>query len=320
MSLPAQLPERRRGQVIGTGLVTLDRIYVGTPQPAFEELGGSCGNVLISLAMLGWSVMPLLRLGNDPVGTRLERDLRLAGADTRLVARRQDVSSPIIFELLDPISKNHRFSFACPHSSETFGEFQSITPYELAPARAVVASCTIFYTDRLSETICDAMETAAGGGAIVYFEPSSVVEPELFERAVAIAHILKYSVERLSPEIASLLRPDAYSIVTKAHSGLELRHRGRIYRCPAFPVDVVTDTCGSGDMVTLGLIDAILQSHVSGFPSLSSDEVLAGVRVGQQLAAANCAYVGARGLFRERGAEYARSILADAHSMVRQRA
>ena len=318
MSAPP--PARRHGQVVGTGLVALDRIHVGTPHPLFEELGGSCGNILISLAMLGRSVTPLLRLGTDLVGARLERDLRLAGADTRLVARRQEVRSPIIIELLDPASSDHEFSFTCPHSSEQFGRFQSITPYELESARPVVAACTIFYADRLSETICDAMKAAAEGGAIVHFEPSSIAEPSLFERALSVAHIFKYSVDRLSPEVATWLRPDAFSIVTAGRFGLEVRHCGDVHRCPATVADEVKDTCGSGDMVTLGLIDAILQEGASEFGSLSINTVLAGVRAGQQLAAANCAYIGARGLFRECGAAHARSILADAQGTVRQHA
>ncbi|MBN8904959.1 MAG: hypothetical protein J0H57_28420 [Rhodospirillales bacterium] len=84
--------------------------------------------------------------------------------------------------------------------------------------------------------------------------------------------------------------------------------------------DVVRDTCGSGDMVTLGLIDTILQSRACGLSSLSVETVLTGIVAGQKLAAANCAYVGARGLFREEGAAYARSILAEAATRVRQHA
>lgn len=317
---PAQPTACRRGQVVGTGLVALDRIHVGTPQPLFEELGGSCGNVLISLAMLGRPVAPLLRLGTDPVGAKLEQELRLAGADTRLVSRRRDVRSPVIVELLDPTSNDHSFSFTCPQSSETFGTFQPITPSEFDPARSVVAACTIFYTDRLSETICEAMEAAAAGGAIVYFEPSKIGDPALFSRALSTAHIFKYAVDRLSPEIATWLRPDAFSIVTAGSAGLELRHGDKVHGCPASAADVVRDTCGSGDMVTLGLIDTILQSGARGPSLLSVETVLTGIVAGQRLAAANCAYVGARGLFREEGAAYARSILAEAATRVRQHA
>lgn len=310
----------RRGHVVGTGFVALDRIHVGTTRPLFEELGGSCGNVLISLAMLGRPVVPLLLLGMDPVGARLEHDLRLAGADTRHVARLPEVCSPVVVELLDPASGDHQFSFASPASTDRFGAFEPITRRELDPARPLVTSCAIFYSDRLSRTICEAMEAAAAGGAIVYFEPSSIGEPELFDRAIAAADILKCSTDRLAPNVTARLRPQAFGIVTSGERGLELHHDGRSYCCPAHDVETFKDACGSGDMVTLGLIDALLQSRASGPSSLSVASMLAGIVAGQRLAAANCAYVGARGLFRERGAPHARSILIGAAASVRRRA
>ena len=45
------------------------------------------------------------------------------------------------------------------------------------------------------------------------------------------------------------------------------------------------------------------------FQSLALDEIVVGVIAGQHLAAANCAYTGARGLFRDKGAGFARHVL-----------
>lgn len=297
-------------QVVGTGLVALDRIHIDMDAPLFEELGGSCGNVLISLAMLGRSVIPVLRLGTDPVGARLELELRLAGADTSLVSRCVDVRSPVIVEHLDVASSDHSFSFVCPNSAERFGSYQSITLAELEPARPTVSSCSVFYADRISDTICNAMEAAAAGGAIVLFEPSDISDPDLFDRALSIAHVFKYSVDRLPSDVAEKFRTEGFSIVTSGRSGLEVRHDGKVHRFEALHVDVVRDTCGAGDMVTLGLLDTIIKSHVDGLGALSISTVLAGVRSGQRLAAANCAYIGARGLFRERGPDHVRELLA----------
>lgn len=320
MNISSQPVLCQAAHVVGTGFVALDRIHMGAEQLLFEELGGSCGNVLISLAMLGRSVTPLLRLGSDSVGARLESDLLLAGADTHHIARDRNVSSPVVLELLNPYSNDHRFSFTCPHSSERLGVFQPITPVELEPARPLVASCTIFYADRVSETICDAMEVAAMGGAIVYFEPSGTYDPAQFERALTVAHIVKYSIDRLSADLSTWLSPNAFSIVTAGNAGLVVRQEAKAHHCPAVAADTVKDTCGSGDMVTLGLIDAILQSDDCGPSCLSFETVLAGLRAGQRLAAANCAYIGARGLFRERGAHHARAILASKRIRLRQHA
>ena len=299
-------------RVIGTGLVALDRIRTGNADHDIEELGGSCGNVLISLAMLGRRVTPLLRLGRDAVGARLERDLRLAGADTRFVFRESEVRSPVIVELVDTDSGVHTFAFTCPDTLERTDTFEPITRKELVWALPLLNSCSIFYADRTSEAICDAMEASSAAGAIVHFEPSSQGEDGLFERSLAAAHILKFSVDRLPTDAAALLRPEAFGVVTAGRLGLEVHHGGSIHRLPAPPVDKVRDTCGAGDMVTLGLLDAILQSGACRGTSLTLDTVLGGVQSGQRLAAANCAYVGARGLFRERGTAYVGSMLGDA--------
>jgi len=43
-------------------------------------------------------------------------------------------------------------------------------------------------------------------------------------------------------------------------------------------------------------------------------DLIEGIQAGQRLAAENCAYAGARGLFRSRGADYAREVLRERYS------
>jgi fructokinase len=62
-------------------------------------------------------------------------------------------------------------------------------------------------------------------------------------------------------------------------------------------------------MVSVGIIDWMLTNHRRGTAQPSLQDLLPGVVAGQRLAAINCAYAGARGLFRYHGADCARSIL-----------
>ena len=73
-----RVPDNPR--VVGTGFTVLDRLYVDG-MFATEELGGSCGNVLVSLAMLRHQVAPLIALGQDDTGERLVKEFARAGAD-----------------------------------------------------------------------------------------------------------------------------------------------------------------------------------------------------------------------------------------------
>ncbi|UVO52020.1 hypothetical protein M0208_16430 [Sphingomonas sp. SUN019] len=127
----------------------------------------------------------------------------------------------------------------------------------------MLMNCAIFYTDRLSDAIVEAMETAAGAGAIVYFEPSEVKRADLFRRAVAVTTVLKFSADRLDGFMDEGVPGTAISIVTYGEAGLELRMGSNRHWCHSYPAPEVRDTCGSGDMVSVGLIDWLLAHRPS---------------------------------------------------------
>lgn len=293
--------------VVGTGFTVLDRIYADGDF-ASEELGGSCGNVLVSLAMLHRQVAPLIALGMDDIGHRLVKEFELVGADTRFVHRRSGIRSPVIAQELNTTSGQHHFSFTCKVTSAEFPRYQPINEEEVASADPALATCSIFYADRLSTSILGAMEKAHLAGALVYFEPSDVQEDH-FEQALEVASIVKYSSERLGPEIDyKVAQSPGLAVITHGADGLELRQGSYLAGCKAVPALRVADTSGSGDMVSVGLIDWLLNSHYSP-QTLQIENLIPGIIAGQSLAAANCAFTGARGLFREKGAAYARYVL-----------
>jgi len=296
-------------EVAGTGFTVLDRIYADD-QSSFEALGGSCGNVLISLALLNYRVAPVLSLGLDAAGDTLLTELEEAGVDLQYIFRSGHVASPILAQLVDTILGQHRFSFVCPDTEEDLPGFTSIEALEVHLAASVLHDCSVFYTDRLSRAILDAMEMADGAGALVYFEPSVFDDHDLFHRALQHTSILKYSSERFSQSIGEEhLQRGAISIITHGADGLEVRQNARFFQCKAARASAVRDTSGSGDMVSVGIIDHVLSLGRGAQALQSIEDIIAGVTAGQRLAAANCAFTGARGLFRHCGAEIARAIL-----------
>jgi fructokinase len=154
------------------------------------------------------------------------------------------------------------------------------------------------------------METASRSGAVVFFEPSAIEDDELFDRAMALCSIVKYSAERLSDQLTRRrLKDGAIAVVTHGADGLEVRQEGIRTWCASVKAPLVRDTCGSGDMVSVGIIDWMLTNYRRGTAQPSLHDFLAGVVAGQRLAAINCAYPGARGIFFHHGADCARSIL-----------
>ena len=296
----------RRVDVAGTGFTVLDRVYADGDL-AGEALGGSCGNVLVSLAMLHRQVAPVLVLGDDDTGGRLVDEFLQAGAIVEFINRRSDLRSPVLAQTLDTALGQHDFSFVCPETSEELPRYQPIGESEVASALSMLTRCNVFYADRLSHSTLRAMRTAGEAGAVIFFEPSDLDEGELFEEALQLATILKYSVDRLGDRLAKRLT-DCISIVTYGAAGLEVRDGDATIWCEAISAPEVLDTCGSGDMVSVGVIDWVLTNRF-GTRCLRATDLLEGIVAGQRLAAANCAYAGARGLFRKRGADYVRDIL-----------
>lgn len=296
----------RRADVVGTGFTVLDRLYQDG-MFSDESLGGSCGNVLVSLAMLHRAVAPVLRLGLDLEGEQLMMEFCEAGAIVEHIHRRPGLRSPVLAEKLDTASGIHRFSFICPETETDLPRYESIGESELVTALPLLQQCAVFYADRLSESIVEAMRAASAGGAIIFFEPSDIGQIDLFEQALALSTILKYSSDRLDDELGGM-NVNCIKIVTHGASGLEVRDSQSSIWCSAIDATEVLDTCGSGDMVSVGIIDWLLSGKLS-IPDLSGHQLVTGAVAGQRLAAANCAYAGARGLFKHRDASYVRGLL-----------
>ena len=294
-------------QVVGTGFTTLDRVHVNG-MFAKEELGGSCGNVLVSLALLRHQVAPLIVLGQDDIGGQLVDEFARAGADIRFITQRSDIRTPIVAQDLCTSTGQHSFSFKCKKTNNKFPRYFPVGFQEVESAGHALDSCSIFYVDRLSSSILVAMERAHLAGALIFFEPSAA--PEIhFERALELASIVKYSSDRLGSEIdCKVSHCPALAIITHGSDGLEIRSGDQTVWQKAVAAETLTDTSGCGDMVSLGLIDWLLSDRCFRH-ALHVDNLSAGILAGQHLAAANCAFTGARGLFRELGPEYVRRLL-----------
>jgi pfkB family carbohydrate kinase len=140
------------------------------------------------------------------------------------------------------------------------------------------------------------MPEASEAGTVVFFEPNAIKDAALFRRAIGFVDILK-----VSEEIGSIIdfeegEEPPYFITTHGSSGLSLKTSVERLEFPSFVAPRLVDTCGAGDMVTTGLIHALMSTQ-SKHRSVEIGDVCFGLHMGQWLAAQNCAFIGARGLF-----------------------
>ena len=300
----------KRVDIAGTGFTVLDRIYADGHFTE-EALGGSCGNVFLSLAMLHWRVAPVLALGMDETGGKLVGAFIDAGAETRFISRRPDLRSPVLTQVLDTSSGRHWYRSKCPDTDVNLPRYHPIGEDDVLSAKSALEACTVFYTDRLSISILMAMKIANSSGAIVIFEPSAIEHKELFDSALPMVHVLKYSAERLGYQRRAYSPFDTLlTIVTHGTEGLDISVGRSNVRYPAISASKTVDESGSGDMVSIGLIDTLLKNRSRKRKSLTLRETIRGVVAGQHLAAANCSFHGARGVFQNRSVNYVRNLIS----------
>jgi len=300
------LRDKQKPAVYGTGLIALDLVISadeGTPVRAWA--GGTCGNILTILSFLGWDAYPISSFGENASSQRLRGDLERWGVHLDLTVGNSTDNVPIIVQEIyrnSEGSPRHRFAWECPNCGHDLPRYKSVSSETIKHIASFMVGPKVFFMDRLSPASIRLARLASEGGALVAYEPSQVPKRDDLEEILGIAHIVKYSDECLSEfEISTL---DGCSvqleIQTLGEKGLRYRFRGndgdfQWVSMPAFNAPRLTDSCGSGDWCTAGIISRVGAGGKKAFRSLSKGSVRDALNYGQALAAWNCGFEGARG-------------------------
>jgi fructokinase len=300
---------RTRPAVVGTGLVALDVVITEDAAEAPRSfVGGTCGNVLTVLSYLGWKAAPVSRLGPGVASERVLEDLREWNVSTEFVSLKDDGSTPVIIERIGRTTSGepyHTFSWRCPACGAHLPGYKPVLASVAQELSERLPDAQVYFFDRVSRGALLLAEACADRGALVVFEPSGVGDPDLFREAWCLAHVIKYSHERLR-DIADLdlgrSERDGVLLEIETLGAGGLRYRSRLPACKsrgwqtldAFPVDL-RDAAGSGDCCTAGLLDKLARSGLAGLKKTSPEKLREGIRYGQALAAWNCGFTGARG-------------------------
>jgi fructokinase len=159
----------------------------------------------------------------------------------------------------------------------------------------------VFFFDRVSRGTIELAQAARAAGALVVFEPSGRSDAKLFAEALGIAHVIKYSTDRLRGLDGPVTTESPWlEIRTMGSAGLQFRdlRDGRSSDwvvLPAVSASSVVDSCGAGDWCTAGFIVGLGRHGAAGLASASVESIADALAYGQQLAAWNCGFEGARG-------------------------
>lgn len=291
--------------VVGTGLVALDVVIAddATADPILC-VGGTCGNVLIALAYLGWKSYPIARLRSDSASKRVLEDLKHWGVALDFVSLSDCGSTPVVVQHIRASrdgKRLHSFSRKCPACGAWLPWYKAIKAANVPDLATRLPKANLFYFDRTSRGAVNLAHNARKDGAIVMFEPSAESDPALLAEAIAAAHIVKIASDRLrSNEELLHAKSPILLIETRGAEGLRFSikpTRGpRVWKVlPAFPVEHFRDSAGAGDWCTAGIIHALGPLGPEKLTNASLDDIIAALKEGQAMATWACQFDGARG-------------------------
>lgn len=300
---------RAESVAVGTGLVVLDLVtYESRQIPAQAYAGGTCGNVLSILAILGWSSWPAARVGDDRAADIIVEDLESRGAHIELIIREPKISSAVILEKIRPggiPSRTHTFSLRCPVCGSYFPPYRPLKKDTAEMVTQMLKKTDVFFFDRVSRSALALAEFYRTSGSLIVFEPSSISSRGLYEKALGYAHVVKYSRDRMG-DLADTVDKCKVPLEIETLGPEGLRYRSNLpggenrrwTHVPAFRVSGLVDEAGSGDWCTAGLIDGAGGAGANSFLALSERDLRHSLDWGQALAAINCSFPGALGASR----------------------
>ena len=290
--------------LVSMGLFALD-VVIGPESNHVPQLwaGGTCGNVTTILSYLGWTAFPLARLGKDFAARFVSEDLKKWKVRLDYVLQDAAVHTPVVIERIKTDKHGHpqhRFSFTCPSCGAWLPSYRSMKLNSLKKPLEQ-ARADVFFFDRVSPASIQAATHFASEGSIVFFEPSGIGDPRLFQKAIEVAHVIKYSHQRVR-EMAELpSRPNPLlEIETLGDEGLRYKARSGNRMSgwrslPSLSAPSIKDTAGAGDWCSAGIISMLGAKGRKGLENVSAAHLEAGLRYGQALAAWACGFEGPRG-------------------------
>jgi sugar/nucleoside kinase (ribokinase family) len=293
-----------RGSIAGIGLIALDLLVKDDLGVSSVAAGGTCGNVMAILGLLGWNAKAVGRLLPDVCAEMISNDLGAWGVDTTYLNLAPTAPAPAIVERLRVDSAGipfHSFAFACPWCGERLPSYQPVTISTLRGASTKLLNTDVLFVDRASPGAAELATLFHAAGKIVVFEPSSSRVDHLFHKLLNVAHIVKYSHDRF-PEIEEDAWPSVrkLEIQTLGRGGLRFRMalRGDVsmwQHLHAPKRETLVDPCGAGDWATAGLIELTCKAGIANLENLNKEKVIRALAFAQKLGSWNCGFAGARG-------------------------
>lgn len=301
-----------RRKVLGTGIFNLDTIVVReypegpshqrifNEKCAFEEIGGTCGNVMTMLSHLGEQVFPIARFDDSKEGFKLTEDLRHYGCDCRFVSNTADGGTTTLkcTHKLDRDGSHVLSARAGSPGGSRFPRRKFLRGKDEAPAflEALDFIPDVFFFDDPAAGHRLLAKGLRERDTLVYFEPSRI-ESNSDLQSVACSDIIKFSSQNISDTSFTERFHDKLFIQTLGADGLRfnLRGQGWVHLEPV-ACDKVVDWEGAGDWTSSVLIHGLCQSGLLSVKDLTVEGLIEILQEAQAIASRSVGYLGSKGI------------------------
>ncbi|MEZ5059081.1 MAG: PfkB family carbohydrate kinase [Saprospiraceae bacterium] len=290
---------KKNSIILGSGLVSLDVIFEYDLNSPKYFAGGTCGNVLTITSFLGKNSYPIARLGKNKLTSLVLADIKKWGTNTDFISISESGSTPVIIHrVIEDKNGNpkHKFEFKDPYSGKWLPNFKPYLAKNIETIKTKIPpKIGFFFFDRANRASIELAKICRERGSIIMFEPSSFKDEKIYHECLEIAHIVKYSNERIKSNFEN--KNILLEIQTLGVEGLRFRiSGGKWISSPSYNVPKVVDAAGAGDWCSAGIINYFFENHVNIIKGINENEITNAVKYGQALAALNCMFIGARGL------------------------
>lgn len=307
--------------VFGAGLIVADHIFLSRGKGSKPEYlgtsgGGSVGNTLCLLSLLGHDCTVFGVVGNNSAANIIRSDFDLFGVSHSFLTKRgkpnQYVKSRQYSHIIDEKRRAHYFKRKCLKCGEVFTRDFQVAERDLTnKVKKAATVANVIHLDRANKVTIELATIGNKNNVPVTidlgytsFKRDEIVKELLQKSRIAKVNnkIFKQIIEaegNRGLEIWQEFFPKMKTlVVTDGSNGAYgyYTHESRIFNfeIKAIPCKRVMDQSGAGDI----LMAIIISELLLGNRKKSKDDVIHSINRGQALASLNCSLFGARSLQR----------------------